>query len=47
VEALVAATEPASTLPEVPVEEPEELLPSVPTHEPKGQTKILLFSRAN
>ena len=40
-EALVAASEPASTLPEVPVEEPEELLPSVPTHEPQGETKTI------
>lgn len=38
-EALVAASEPASTLPEVPVEEPEELLPEVPTHQPQGATK--------
>jgi hypothetical protein len=42
-EALVAASEPASTLPEVPVEEPEELLPSVPTHEPQGETKTIFF----
>lgn len=42
-EALVAASEPASTLPEVPVEEPEELLPSVPTHEPKGEISLNLM----
>jgi len=45
-EALVAVTQPAKTLPEVPVEEPEEdvKLPEVPTEDPSGWF-LFLFLR--